>query len=199
MAEEDKEPRQPEEQQSAEEQSAEQQSAEQQPTEGATEEAKDEAPNPEKGDDKGSKSSSADKDDCTYCTCTIQERISTFSSSGFWEKLLLTPCQSSNRPPAPFLGSYGNAAGNKIESTLSPIGRPMGKGFQIVTKPVGGVVDAVVGGLIRSGAAYGEVAGVGAGNMDKKKAEEKEEKAERHEEVGGKEQTGENPLGIWWI
>ena len=69
----------------------------------------------------------------------------------------------------------------------------MGKGFQIVTKPVGGVVDAVVGGLIRSGAAYGEVAGVGAGNMDKKKAEEK---AERHEEVGGKEQTGENPLGL---
>lgn len=78
MAEEDKEPKQPEEQQSAE-----QQSAEQQPTEGATEEAKDEAPNPEKGDDKGSKSSSADKDDCMYCTCIIQERISTFSSSRF--------------------------------------------------------------------------------------------------------------------
>lgn len=103
------------------------------------------------------------------------------------EKLLLTP------PEAPFLGSYGNAAGNKVESTLSPIGRPMGKGFETVTKPVGGVVDALVGGLMRSGGAYGEVAGVGAGNMDKKKAEEK---AEMHEEVGGKEQTGLNPLGL---
>lgn len=54
-------------------------------------------------------------------------------------------------------------------------------------------MDALVGGVIRSGAAHGEVAGVGAGNQDKKKAEEK---AERHEEVGGKEQTGDNPLGI---
>lgn len=62
-----------------------------------------------------------------------------------------------------------------------------------MTKPVGGIVDALVGGVIRSGAAHGEVAGVGAGNQDKKKAEEK---AERHEEVGGKEQTGDNPLGI---
>lgn len=58
MAEEDKEPKPPEEQQSAE----------QQPTEGATEEAKDEAPNPEKGDNKSSKSSSVNKDDCTYNT-----------------------------------------------------------------------------------------------------------------------------------
>lgn len=69
----------------------------------------------------------------------------------------------------------------------------MGKGFETVTKPVGGVVDALVGGLVRSGAAYGEVAGVGAGNLDKKKAEER---AERHEDVGGNEQTGENPLGL---
>lgn len=94
---------------------------------------------------------------------------------------------------APFLGSYGNAAGNKVESTLSPIGRPLGKGFETVTKPVGGVVDALVGGLMRSGAAYGDVAGVGAGNLDKKKAEER---AERYEDVGGKEQSGENPLGL---
>lgn len=62
-----------------------------------------------------------------------------------------------------------------------------------MTKPVGGIVDALVGGVLRSGGAYGEVAGVGAGNQDKKKAEER---AERHEEVGGKEQTGENPLGL---
>lgn len=74
MAVEDKEPKQPEEQESAEQQSAEQQSAEQQPTEGATAEAKDGAPNPEKGDDEGSKSSEY-IDDCTYWTCTIQERF----------------------------------------------------------------------------------------------------------------------------
>lgn len=69
----------------------------------------------------------------------------------------------------------------------------MGKGFETVTKPVGGVVDALVGGVMRSGAAYGEVAGVGAGNQDKKKAEER---AQRHEDVGGKEQSAENPLGL---
>lgn len=175
MAEEDKEPKQPE---------------EQQPTEGPTEEAKDEAPNPEKGDSKGSKSSSAEKDNCTYCTFTretLPSQVPPLRETAADIMSIITP------PAAPFLGSYGNAAGNKVESTLSPIGRPVGKGLETVTKPVGGVVDAVVGGLIRSGAAYGEVAGVGAGNMDKKKAEEE---AERHAEVGGKEQTGENPLGI---
>lgn len=127
----------------------------------------------------------------TVCTCN--RKNSNISDS----PLRKTPADTIPiiQPPtaAPFLGSYGNAAGNKLESALSSIGRPVGKGFETVTKPVGGVVDALVGGVMRGGATYGEIAGVGAGNMDKKKAEEK---AERHKEVGGKEQTGENPLGL---
>lgn len=58
---------------------------------------------------------------------------------------------------------------------------------------MGGLVEPLVGGLLKSGGAYGEAAGVGAGNMDKEKAEEQEKK---HAPVGGQEQTGENPLGL---
>lgn len=58
---------------------------------------------------------------------------------------------------------------------------------------MGGVVDGLVGGLMRSGGAYGDVSGVGAGNMDHIRAQEKEE---AHEPVGGEEQTAGNPLGL---
>lgn len=58
-------------------------------------------------------------------------------------------------------------------------------------------MDPIVGGLLRSGGAYGEAAGVGAGNMDKERAEEQAEEYEKkHTPVGGKEQTGANPLGL---
>lgn len=58
-------------------------------------------------------------------------------------------------------------------------------------------MEPIVGGLMKSGAAYGEAAGVGAGNMDKEKAEEQaEEQKKKHAPIGGKEQTGENPLGL---
>lgn len=54
-------------------------------------------------------------------------------------------------------------------------------------------MDSLVGGVIRFGGAHGEIAGVGAGNMDEKKDAE----AERlREPLGGEEQTGENPLGL---
>lgn len=46
---------------------------------------------------------------------------------------------------------------------------------------------------MRFGGAHGEVAGVGAGNLDNKKDEEKER---AREPVGGEEQTGQNPLGL---
>lgn len=46
---------------------------------------------------------------------------------------------------------------------------------------------------MRFGDAHGDVAGVGAGNMDHKRAEENEE---AHRPVGGEEQTGANPLGL---
>jgi hypothetical protein len=92
-----------------------------------------------------------------------------------------------------FLGSYGNAAGDKIESGLSPVGKPLGKGLETIARPVGGVVDALVGGVMRFGSAHGEIAGVGAGNMDKKK-EMADEKMK--EPIGGKDQTADNPLGL---
>ncbi len=92
-----------------------------------------------------------------------------------------------------FLAPHGNSLGNKIESGLSPVGKPLGKGLGVVARPVGGLVEPIVGGLLKSGGAYGEAMDVGAGNTDKRKAEEK---AERHAPVGGKEQTGENPLGL---
>ncbi len=46
---------------------------------------------------------------------------------------------------------------------------------------------------MKSGKGFGDTVGVGAGNQDHKKAEE----AERERApVGGKEQTGDNPLGL---
>ena len=80
-----------------------------------------------------------------------------------------------------------------MQSVMSPVGKPLGKGLGMVAGPVGGLVDPLVGGLNRSGAAFGDVAGVGSGNMEHKKREEDEE---AHKPYGGKEQTGENPLGI---
>jgi hypothetical protein len=94
------------------------------------------------------------------------------------------------------LSSYGNTIGNTIEDKLSPVGNVMGKGLQQVGRPVGGVVDPLLGGLMRSGGAFGEVVGVGSGNMDKRKAAEAEEREKMKKEIGGKEQTGDNPLGL---
>jgi hypothetical protein len=91
------------------------------------------------------------------------------------------------------LGKYGNSIGDKIESGLSPVGKPLGKGLEMVGKPIGGIVDPLVGGLMRSGAAFGAAAGVGAGNMDHKNAAEEEEK---RKPIGGQEQNAENPLGL---
>ncbi len=91
------------------------------------------------------------------------------------------------------LGKYGNTVGDKIESGLSPVGKPLGKGLGMVGKPVGGLVEPLIGGLVKSGSAFGSAAGVGAGNMDHKHAAEEEE---RRAPVGGKEQNAENPLGL---
>jgi len=82
------------------------------------------------------------------------------------------------------LGSYGNAAGSKIESTLKPVGGPIGEGLQSVTKPVGGVVDSVVGGVMRAPDAMNN-------------AKEQTKKHEQDQEpIGGKDQNAENPLGL---
>lgn len=92
-----------------------------------------------------------------------------------------------------FLGSYGNSAGDKIQSGLSPLGKPLGKGLGVLGKPVGGLIEPLVGGLVKSGSAFGDAAGVGAGNMDHKNAAEEEE---MKKPVGGQEQTADNPLGL---
>lgn len=91
------------------------------------------------------------------------------------------------------LGGYGNSVGDKIESTMAPVGKPLGKGLETVGRPLGGVIDPIVGGIMRFGSASGAAAGVGAGNMDKKNEAEAEWKKES---IGGKEQTRENPLGL---
>ncbi|KAL8877795.1 MAG: hypothetical protein Q9192_008595 [Flavoplaca navasiana] len=96
-------------------------------------------------------------------------------------------------PGSAFLGGYGNAAGDKVSSTLSPVGKPVGKGLETVASPVGGLVEPLVGGIMKSGKGFGDTVGVGAGNQDQKKYEEKE--SERAG-VGGKEQTAGNPLGL---
>ncbi|KAL8732650.1 MAG: hypothetical protein Q9166_002625 [cf. Caloplaca sp. 2 TL-2023] len=105
--------------------------------------------------------------------------------------------QAGGKPPrepgSAFFGSYGNAAGDKVSSTLSPVGKPLGKGLETVASPVGGLVEPLVGGIMKSGKGFGDTVGVGAGNQDHKKYEE----AERERQpVGGKEQTGSNPLGL---
>jgi hypothetical protein len=94
------------------------------------------------------------------------------------------------------LSSYGNSFGNTIESKLSPVGNVAGKGLEKLGGPVGGVVDPLLGGVMRSGGAFGTAFGVGSGNMDNKKKAEAEEREKLAKEIGGKEQTGENPLGL---
>ncbi|KAI4090846.1 MAG: hypothetical protein LQ344_004493 [Seirophora lacunosa] len=105
--------------------------------------------------------------------------------------------QTSGKPkPEPgsaLLGSYGNSVGDKVQSTLSPIGQPLGKGLGTIASPVGGLVEPLVGGVMKSGAGFGDTVGVGAGNQDAKKRAEMER---AREPVGGKEQTAGNPLGL---
>ena len=91
----------------------------------------------------------------------------------------------------------GNKAGDAIEGTLQPVGKYVGKGLETVSKPLGGVIDPLVGGLMRSGEAFGNQANVGFGNKDggPAKAGEKEA-AELKKGIGGKEESGDNPLGL---
>jgi hypothetical protein len=60
----------------------------------------------------------------------------------------------------------GNAAGDYIQKGLNPVGQYAGKGLETVAKPVGGLVEPLVGGIMKSGEAFGEQAGVGFGNKE---------------------------------
>ena len=109
-----------------------------------------------------------------------------------WRKLTTVGGSWTSKP-----GNFGNAAGDKIQSGLSPLGKPLGKGLEQVGKPVGSVVDPLIGGVMRTGEAFGTQAGVGFGNKEGgPKAQEEAEGKKMKEPFGGKEQTGDNPLGL---
>jgi hypothetical protein len=61
----------------------------------------------------------------------------------------------------------GNAAGDAIEGSLKPVGNYVGKGLETITKPLGhGIIDPIVGGIMRAGEAFGNQANVGFGNKE---------------------------------
>lgn len=93
--------------------------------------------------------------------------------------------------------NMGNSAGEWVQGKLNPVGKYAGKGFETVGKPVGGIVDPLVGGLMRSGEAFGDTVGVGFGNKEGGPAKQQEAEGERMKEpTGGQEQTADNPLGL---
>ncbi|KAL2428471.1 hypothetical protein ABEF91_008659 [Exophiala dermatitidis] len=91
----------------------------------------------------------------------------------------------------------GNAAGDKVEGVLSPVGKHAGPVLETAGKPLGGVLGPTVGGVMNFGKGWGEQMGVGFGNHEggPAKAQEAEEKRMK-EPFGGKEQNAENPLGL---
>ncbi|ETN39225.1 uncharacterized protein HMPREF1541_05448 [Cyphellophora europaea CBS 101466] len=92
---------------------------------------------------------------------------------------------------------YGNAAGDKVESVLSPVGKPLGKGLETAGKPIGGLVEPIVGGISKAGETFGNEMSIGFGNKEGGPAKQQEaEAAKMKEPLGGKEQTGDNPLGL---
>ena len=110
--------------------------------------------------------------------------------------------------------NLGNAAGDKIQAGLAPVGNTVGKGLEIAGKPVGGLVEPLVGGITKSGRAFGEATGVGAGNnpdtYGKKGIGMEGDKRygtrccslrrlltrSRYQSAGGEEQNAGNPLGL---
>lgn len=86
---------------------------------------------------------------------------------------------------------YGDAAGEKIDSTVGVVGHPVGKGLATVTAPVGNIVDSAVGGLTRAGEMAMSSSGMG---QEQDKAHKEDEAFTKP--IGGKEQTGQNPLGL---
>lgn len=91
----------------------------------------------------------------------------------------------------------GNSAGEWIRDKLNPVGKYTGKGLETIGKPIGGVVDPLVGGVMRGGEAFGDTVGVGYGNKEGGPAKQQEAEGERmRQPVGGGEQTADNPLGL---
>jgi hypothetical protein len=92
---------------------------------------------------------------------------------------------------------FGTNFGDKIQNTLSPVGKHAGPVLEKGGGPVGAIVDPLVGGIMKSGKGWGEQLGVGYGNAEGGPAKAQEAEHERMKEsLGGKEQTGDNPLGL---
>ena len=93
--------------------------------------------------------------------------------------------------------AMGNAVGDKVQSTLSPVGAPLGKGLGTVSKPLGGIVEPIVGGIMKGGEGFGEMVGVGFGNKEGGPAKAGDaEQARLKQGEGNSLQTGDNPLGL---
>ena len=91
----------------------------------------------------------------------------------------------------------GNNFGGKVGNVLSPVGKHAGPVLEKGAGPVGAIVDPLVGGVMKSGKGFGETLGVGYGNAEGGPAKAQEaEHARMKEQFGGKEQTGDNPLGL---
>lgn len=73
----------------------------------------------------------------------------------------------------------------------------VGTGLEKVAGPVGGLVEPLVGGVMKTGEAFGTQANVGFGNKGGGPAKQAEAEGERMKEpLGGKEQNADNPLGL---
>jgi len=91
----------------------------------------------------------------------------------------------------------GNSAGDWVQGKLNPVGQYTGKGFETIGKPVGGLIDPLVGGLMRTGEAFGDQLNVGYGNKEGGPAKQQEAEGQRMKEpIAGQEPTGDNPLGL---
>ena len=85
-------------------------------------------------------------------------------------------------------GNFGNAAGDTIQGTLGKVGNPVGKGLETVAKPVGGLVEPIVGGLFKAPENFAH-------------ATDASKDVETHNDdlakpIAGEEQTASNPLGL---
>ena len=117
---------------------------------------------------------------------------------------MIQTAKSSLRPGLG-LSSYGDSAGGKVQSVLSPVGKPLGAGLNQVAAPLGAIIGSVVDkGIMQGGEVAGAISGKGAGNMNmenmqegwKRTLEEKKQDDALHEPLGGEEPSGENPLGL---
>ncbi|KAL9618886.1 MAG: hypothetical protein Q9160_006476 [Pyrenula sp. 1 TL-2023] len=93
--------------------------------------------------------------------------------------------------PDAYLGKYGNKAGQSIQSTLGKVGEPLGTGLNYAARPVGGLVEPIVGGLMGSGKAFD-----GLVKEEYGKPNTEDVKAELAKGEGGEEQNAGNPLGL---